>query len=296
MTEEATSGRVLVGPAGWSYADWKGIVYPPDMPRGLHPLRFLCGFFDTAEVNATFYRPADPRHCAAWMQNVSENPRFRFTVKLWGRFTHERETWPEAGAVKRFCAGIAPLAEADKLGAILVQFPWSFRRTPENRQWLARVVETFAAYPLAIEFRHASWDCPEVYAGLTEHKIAFCNIDQPMFEDSIAPSDRVTAPFGYIRFHGRNREAWFREGAGRNERYNYLYSEDELRPWIARIQQMKKQVNDLFIVTNNHYRGQAVVNALEIMSAIGYGKYTIPLHLIEHYPRLKHVVRESAGS
>ena len=134
---EACSENVRVGPAGWSYDDWKGIVYPPDMPRGLHSLTFLAQYFDTVEVNASFYRPPNPKHCENWVAKVSDNPRFLFTAKLWERFTHQRDTFPTEAEVQRFVESIMPLHEAGKLGAILVQFPWSFRRTPENRIWLS---------------------------------------------------------------------------------------------------------------------------------------------------------------
>jgi uncharacterized protein YecE (DUF72 family) len=290
--DDRFEGEIRVGPAGWSYEDWKGIVYPPDMPRSLHPLKFLCGFFDLIEVNSTFYRPANPVHTEGWLRQVRDNPRFTFAVKLWQRFTHQRDAWPGPSEIMAFRYGVAPLADAGKLGALLVQFPWSFRRTPENRTWLARVLDTFSAYPLAVELRHSSWERDEVYAGLEKRGAALCNIDQPLFDDSIAPGDRVTAPFGYVRFHGRNYENWFREDAGRDARYNYLYSEEELQPWIERIKAMKKRVNDLFIVTNNHYRGQAVVNALEIQAALGRGAaVTLPAHLIQEYPRLKGLLR-----
>lgn len=288
---EQTDAVVRVGPAGWSYDDWKGIVYPPDVPRRVHPLAFLARFFDTIEVNATFYRPADARLTAAWLKHVSGNPRFLFTVKLWDRYTHKREDPPTEAETRMFLDGIQPLRNEEKLGALLVQFPWSFRRTVANRSWLARVVERFAAYPLVVELRHASWDQPSVYKGFEERGVAFCNIDQPMFDDSIAPSAHTTAPVGYVRLHGRNAANWFREDAGRNERYDYLYNEDELMPWLEKIRQMRKRVNDLYVITNNHYRGQAVVNALEIQAVIRGARVTAPQPLIEAYPRLARIAQ-----
>lgn len=278
---------IWVGPAGWAYEDWKGIVYPPSMPRGEHPLSIIAALFDMVEVNSTFYHPPRAAHCAGWLRQAEGNPRFLFTVKLWERFTHKRHAWPSDEEIAQYTQGIAPLAEAGKLGAILVQFPWSFKRTRENRIWLGRIADAFAGRPLALEIRHASWDQPEVYRGLLDRGIAFCNIDQPLFSHSVAPSEEVTAPTGYIRMHGRNYDDWFRDDAGRDDRYNYLYSEEELKPWIEKAQRMKRKVNGLFIVTNNHYRGQAVVNALEIQAALGKTSPSLPPHLVQHYPRLK---------
>jgi uncharacterized protein YecE (DUF72 family) len=210
-----------------------------------------------------------------------------FTAKLWERFTHQRGAWATDAEIRLFTDGIAPLVEAGKLGALLVQFPWSFKRTPENRTWLARVLDAFADYPLALEVRHASWDRPEVYAGLAERNVAFCNIDQPMFAKSIGPSAAVTARLGYVRLHGRNHDDWFRQDAGRDDRYNYLYTEDELKPWLNKIQAVRKKVDAAYVITNNHFQGQAVVNALEIQGGLGKRAFVLPQHLIDKYPRLR---------
>jgi uncharacterized protein YecE (DUF72 family) len=285
--ETDVTGMTRVGPAGWSYEDWKGIVYPPHMPKSLHPLAFLSELFDTIEVNSTFYRPPDARYCASWVQKVSANPRFKFTAKLWERFTHHREAPPTDNEARLFREGIDPLARAGKLGAVLVQFPWSFKRTAENRAWLAHVIETFSMYPLAVEIRHASWDRAEVYDELARRGLAFCNIDQPVFSGSLKPTDKVTARVGYVRLHGRNYNDWFREDADQNDRYNYLYSEEELKPWIAKIENIRRQADEVYVITNNHYRGQAVVNALEIQAALGRTDFVLPQHLVDEYPRLK---------
>ncbi len=227
------------------------------------------------------------------MKKVERNPRFLFSAKLLQEFTHKREAWPGNGTVARFCDGLRPLKDAGMLGALLVQFPWTFKRTVENRKWLARLFETFHTWPLVFELRHTSWECPETFAELSQRGIALCNIDQPLFDDSVAPSEHVTAALGYVRFHGRNYENWFNEQSGRDQRYDYLYSGEELAPWVDRLNNMKKRVNDLFVITNNHYRGQAVVNALEIQAALGHAKYALPDRLIDAYPRLKRLLKDS---
>lgn len=293
---ETQEGTVRVGPAGWAYEDWNGKVYPEGMPRNQHALSFLCKLFDVVEINVSFYRPLIPAHTAVWIQKVEANPNFLFTAKIWEKFTHHRDAWPEDDLIRRCLDGLAPLREAGKLGALLAQFPWSFRRNPKNRSCLLRLADTFEGFPLAVEVRHASWDCPEFYAGLQERGIAFCNIDQPLLQDSIAPSDHTTSKVGYVRLHGRNKAHWFKEGAGRDARYNYLYSEEELAPWIEAVNRMKPRVNDLFIITNNHYRGQAVVNAIEIQSALGCSKDPPPSHLIKAYPHLKHIEAQNPDS
>jgi uncharacterized protein YecE (DUF72 family) len=247
----------------------------------------LAPLFGTVEINSSFYRPANPRHGASWARHVADRPGFRFTMKLFRGYTHDRDAWPSAEEEAAVKKGMDPLAESGRLGAVLVQFPWSFKRTVENRQWLARIIETFRDYPLALEVRHASWDTPEVYESLARHGVAFCNIDQPLFGKSIQPSARATAPLGYVRLHGRNANDWFREEAGRDERYDYLYSKDELDEWIGKVQRIRRMVEDVYVVTNNHYRGQAVVNALEIAGAFGLLDAPVPDCLVEAYPRLK---------
>ncbi len=278
---------VRVGPAGWSYDDWKGRVYPHGMPKRLHPVTYLAQFFDAIEINSTFYRPTRASYSAKWADLAGINPDFRFTAKLWQGFTHERERWPGDEAIRDFCRGIDPLAEAGKLGALLVQFPWSFKRTPENRKWLARVLEAFKAYPLAVEIRHASWNTPELYEGLAARNIAFCNIDQPLFRNSLAPACHVTGHMGYVRLHGRNADDWFRDDARRNDRYNYLYSPEELKEWVVKVVRIKEKASEVYAITNNHYEGQAVVNAFELQSQLGQPIKRVPEHLLEHYPRLR---------
>jgi uncharacterized protein YecE (DUF72 family) len=284
------SQHVRVGPAGWAYDDWKGIVYPPGMPRAVHPLEFLSQYFDTLEVNTSFYHPPHAGHCATWLRKVAANPRFMFTFKLWQRFTHERKSWPTDTEARQYRDGIAPVAEAGKLGAVLVQFPWGFQRTPENRRWLARVLDTFAAYPLALEIRHASWNQPEVFEGLAERKVAFCNIDQPLFRGSLGPTDEVTARVGYVRLHGRNAADWFREDAGRDERYDYLYTVDELDEWLKKIDRIRRRAQEVYVITNNHFAGQAIVNAFELMVGLGQHGLRPPDSLIQHFPRLNKVI------
>jgi len=279
--------HIRVGTAGWSYDDWKGVVYPADMPRSLHPLTYLSQFMDTVEVNSSFYRPPNPKHSEAWVHKVEGNPRFLFTFKLWERFTHKRDTFPAADEIAVYCDGIAPAATAGKLGAILVQFPWSFKRSPENRKWLARVLDRFSEYPLALEIRHASWNVPDVYDGLAERQVAFCNIDQPLFSNSIEPSDKVTARVGYVRLHGRNAADWFRKDAGRDDRYNYLYSREELEQWLTMVRRMRQRAKDIYVITNNHFEGQAMVNAFELKHAIEGKPQPVPDCLLAAYPRLK---------
>ncbi|MBA3515959.1 MAG: DUF72 domain-containing protein [Pyrinomonadaceae bacterium] len=277
--------KIRIGPAGWSYNDWKGVVYPENPGSKFDPLTFLAKFFDTIEINSSFYRPPAVTSAKAWARRVTGNPGFRFTAKLHRVFTHERGK-ATTDDEKTFREGIDPLAESGKLGALLLQFPWSFKNTDEERAYLIKLIDRFNDYPLVIEVRHASWNNPATYEELEKREVGICNIDQPIFKKSIRPSALTTSPLGYVRLHGRNYQNWFREEAVRDERYNYLYSVDELQPWIVRVKEIAKQSKETYVITNNHFLGKAVVNALEIKSTLEERLVPAPLPLFEKYPQL----------
>lgn len=280
-----------VGTAGWSYEDWEGVVYPAGKGRGIHALPYLARYIDIVEVNSTFYRPAGAAVVRSWLKRIEPYPDFLLALKIHQAFTHTRAGFTPKD-VDDFKAAADILRLRGRLAALLVQFPWSYRNTPENAEYLSRLLGLFAGYPLAVEVRHASWDTPAFYDALREGRAAFCNIDQPLFDDSIAPSAVATAPdFAYVRFHGRNYGNWFREGAGRDARYDYLYAKDELADWVARIKELGRKSGKVYVITNNHYRGQAMANALQIRNMITGEKVDIPDPLLEKYPVLREIVR-----
>ncbi|ATB38423.1 hypothetical protein CYFUS_003858 [Cystobacter fuscus] len=277
---------IRIGPAGWSYDDWAGIVYPKPRPRGFDPLAFLAGYFDALELNTSFYRPISRRNAALWLERTAFNPDFRFTAKLWRRFTHERGSAWTADEVRNTREGLDTLHEAGRLGAVLVQFPWSFRNTADNRDWLDEVVSTFPEWPLVLEVRHASWNEPDVFVELAERGVGFVNIDQPLFRHSLGPSARATSPVGYVRVHGRNFHNWFRKTASAMERYDYLYPARELEPWAERTKEIAAhpRVSDVYVVTNNHVRGKGIVNALMLQTMLTGRQVHAPETLVREYP------------
>jgi uncharacterized protein YecE (DUF72 family) len=281
-----------IGTAGWSYEDWEGIVYPLAKGRGFHPLLFLANYIDIVEINSTFYRPATPALALSWLRKVEGYPDFLFSVKLHQLFSHQRKGFSQK-EVDEFKAGVELLLARNRLAALLVQFPWSFAGTPENTDYLVRLFEHFSGFPIALEVRHATWDTPAFYGLLRELRVAFCNIDQPLFKNSIVPSAVSTNPdFAYVRFHGRNYRDWFREDAGRDDRYDYLYTKDELEDWIQRIKDLGTKSSKVYVITNNHYRGQAMANALQIRNMITGQKVDVPELLLEKYPVLREIVRK----
>lgn len=276
---------IRYGPAGWEYDDWAGIVYPAPAPRGFDRLGYLARLFDTVEVNSSFYRPYPAEIADRWCDRVGDVPGFRFGAKVWRRFTHEREAYG-AAEVAEGRALLDRLQARGRLGAALLQFPWSFRRDAAAEAWLRDLFRALAGLPLVLEVRHASWDAPEVLAALDAAGVGMVNVDQPMFHGSLGPRARVTGPVAYVRVHGRNGRDWFRKGAGRDARYDYLYTARELRPWVERVRAMASspRIPDVYVVTNNHFRGQAVANA-KMLEAMTEGRpAAAPPSLLAAYP------------
>ena len=285
-------GIVRVGPAGWSYSDWNGYVYPSRRPKGFHEAAYLAEFFDTIEINTSFYQPLRPDHAALWVERVSNNPRFLFTAKLWQKFTHDPVATKDDEKVVR--AGFDVLHKANKLGAVLLQFPFSFHSTDVSQKYLSRVLERFADYPLSVELRHGSWQTQATLELLRKHRVGFCNIDQPIIGRSLQPSAEATSAVGYVRLHGRRYDTWFDDNPATpsHERYNYLYSVEELKPWVNRIRSIDEHTDETYVITNNHYLGKAVVNALQLVSILKETPVKVPEPLRQHYPELEKIASE----
>lgn len=287
--------NLFVGTAGWSYPDWEGIVYPKKKPHGFDELRYMAQYFNAIELNNTFYRPPLANYAKRWVERTADVPRFHFTLKLWQRFTHERgEPYTERD-LDVFKSGIAPLAESDRLGGILFQFPWSFQNTPENAQYLEKLSGDFSGYRRFLEVRHKSWQNEQSFRFFRELGLNWTNIDQPVSRTSVRPSAVVTGEAAYVRLHGRNYKAWFSKDAGRDERYNYLYSDEELDEWVKNIKNLIGSVDYVYAFTNNHYRGQAPANALQIMSKLSGTAVDVPEALAETYPFLRDIQRREPG-
>ncbi len=281
-----------IGTAGWSYKDWDGVVYPDTKPSDFHALVYLAEYINIIEVNSTFYRPPVLRITLSWVKRVAAHPDFLFTVKLHQVFTHGERVYSQKD-VDEFKLGLEPLRAHDRLAAILLQFPWSFDNTAQNMEYLVQLFGSFADYPLALEVRHGSWDDRMFFQLLKEHHVGFCNIDQPLINNSLKPSALTTRPdFSYVRLHGRNYTDWFKQDAGRDARYNYLYTNQELDEWVGRIKELGQKSKKVFVISNNHYQGQALTNALQIKNKISGEKVDIPTELLKRYPLLREIVKK----
>jgi len=291
---------IRIGTAGWSYKDWDGIFYPPGMRlRKQHPLEYLARFFDTTEINTSFYGPLKPELAKLWCRKVEAvNKNFLFTAKLYRAFTHSPMSLMEptsAASIRptdedeiRTREGLDSIANEGRLGALLIQFPVSFKNTSLNREYLERLLRQFIEYPRVVEVRHSSWNDADTLASFTQNNVGFCNIDQPLIGRSLAPTQHVTGTIGYVRLHGRNYEQWF-DSDNRNDRYNYLYSPQELSGWKEKIERVAKLAQKTYVITNNHFESKAGVNALELKAMIS-GKHVLaPPTLIQKYPELRRI-------
>jgi uncharacterized protein YecE (DUF72 family) len=290
MAEKLATTKIRIGPAGWSYKDWIGIAYPKKKPPHFHEATFLANYFDTIELNVTFYRPVLARTAKDWIERIAHNPNFVFTAKLWQEFTHNRHLSAENEGLCR--PAMETLRDGGKLGALLAQFPWSFRNTKEAIAYLDKVIGRFQDFPLVIEVRHSSWDKPEFYSWLEERNVGFCNIDQPIIGRSLRPGEKTTSPVGYVRLHGRNYNEWFRErpdGELSDQRYNYLYSNEELEPWLERIRKLEGKASAIYTILNNHPDAKALVNAFQIIHGLTGKKLDVPEDMVERYPVLEKI-------
>lgn len=306
--------EIRIGTAGWSYKDWEGIVYPAQLKREQHPVEYMAQFFDTIEINSSFYGHIKPEIGKLWCRKAhAVNPYFMFTAKLHKSFTHSPIATIESTSAttirnnpedeKLAKEGLDALASENMLGAVLAQFPISFKNTNENRDYLESVLARLRHYPTVVEVRHSSWNNEGTLRYFAQKGVAFCNIDQPVLGKSIGPTEHVTAPVSYVRLHGRNYAEWFNDrepeegGSGterRDARYNYLYTADELRSWKENIQRIAQKSKTTFVVTNNHFQGKAAVNALQLKHMVTGKAVKVPETLMKHYWELESIAQTPA--
>jgi uncharacterized protein YecE (DUF72 family) len=282
---------IHVGVAGWDYPDWVGPVYPERTPRGFDRLAYLARFVQVLEINSTFYRPAEPRTAESWLRRTADAKDFTFTAKAHRSFTHEADADLDA-VVPETLLGLAPLRDAGRLGALLVQFPQGFKRTPDSLERLQALAERLQGWPVVVEVRDVSWDDDEAARWFRERAMGWCVVDQPgMGRDgkrATAPArPRVTSRIGYLRLHGRNARDWFRRDAGRDARYDYLYRPDQMAKMADLTRELAGEAKELFVVQNNHFRGKALANALMLRHLLGDEQPAAPEGLVRAYPEVQ---------
>ena len=256
---------IYTGTSGYHYDDWKNVFYPPGLTsRGF--LEFYAGEFAAVEINSSYYRLPSPGMVEGMCDRTY--PGFLFVIKAFRGFTHEvTGEWESLG--RQFCESLEVLKKRGRLGTVLFQFPYSFHRNPSNVEYLGRLLDFFRSYSRVVEFRNAHWLSRETYDFLRDRGAGFCCVDEPRLKGLLPPVTVATSPeVGYIRFHGRNAKRWWTHDEPW-ERYDYLYTPEELGEWVPRILKLAEHTEKLFIFNNNHPRGQAILNARMMMEILG---------------------------
>jgi uncharacterized protein YecE (DUF72 family) len=283
-----------IGSAGFHYPDWAGVVFPRSAATGPRALAALARWMDLVEINVSHYRIPPPRTAHSWLATTASRPSFRFTAKLWRGWTHD-DVEPgdlDRAAMRDF---LSALASDGRLEAVLAQFPPFFRATDENAARVARLAQDFREAPLAVEFRHVSWDDDARRRALADAGVAWTIGDWTPGPGWIEPRALVTAPLSYVRLHGRN-PSWYAARVGRDRRYDYLYGRDELARWAERIRTLRAAASSVVVVANNHYGGQGVANALELKAILSGDAVPGPSSIVRAFPRLEGlVVPDDAG-
>lgn len=256
---------VLVGTSGFSYQDWKGPFYPAQLSDG-EMLAYYSERFRAVELNFSYYTIPSRRTVRGLIER--SGGRIEFVVKAHSSMTHSREA--ADSEYEAFLKGVGPLAEAGLLGGCLLQFPYAFRRTRPNARYLLEVSRRLEPVPLIVEFRHESWVGQETFDFLRSHGLGFCCVDEPALKGLLPPLEEVTGAVGYVRFHGRNAEKWWRHEEA-YERYDYLYTAEELAEWVPRIRRMEEAAERVYAFFNNHYAAQAVANARMLEKLLASG-------------------------
>jgi uncharacterized protein YecE (DUF72 family) len=306
---------VRIGTSGWNYptgsGTWNGLFYPtrPKRPRKFDELAYYAEHFDTVEINTTFYGQPKAEVARNWVQRTPDG--FEFSLKLYQRFTHFRRPHGTAklqspgsqrvssvpvideGELDQFRHGIDPLAAAGRLGALLAQFPPSFKQSSESEAYLDALLDRLRGFPVAVELRHRSWsdEFGRTLSLLNQHGAALVQIDEPKFSSSIRQNQlpNVTT-FYYMRLHGRNADQWWKHDKA-EDRYNYLYSADELKPFYETADAARRLVKKFYLYLNNHFAAKSVVNAVMLKRQLGHPiAGTYPQAFIEAYPDLARVV------
>ena len=248
------AGNVRVGTSGYSFPDWVGNFYPKGMKSGEF-LSYYAERFPVVEINATYYRIPPPKTLEQMERKTP--PGFSFIAKLHQSMTHEATN--DAAVYRQFLDCLEPLKAANKYDGLLAQFPWGFKRTPVNEQYLRTLRERFAGEPLFVEFRHSSWITPGLADELRPLDLGYCCVDEPPLTGLVPPVVLKTAEDGYVRFHGRNSATWWGRGGG--DRYDYDYRESELREWLKKVTELAEQARRTYLFFNNCHAGQAARNA-----------------------------------
>ncbi len=299
------STKYYIGTAGWSYKDWVPNFYPKNQSAGFDWLQFYSHYFNCVEVNSTYYTYVSPKIVEGWIKKVQNNDDFVFHIKLHQDFTHKRKF--DEQNIKAVRYNLDLLKKSERLGGLLVQFPYSFAFDGASVQHIQMIKDIFSDVSCFVEVRHSSWRNNRALEFFKLNDLTLCTIDQPQIGQAIPFEPIVTNDKAYIRFHGRNVEAWKKSLSNfgkeqtyeeQSSRYSYLYSPGELVEIAQKIKSIESKVKEINVIMNNHPKGDAVANAFELIHLLvrkdSYGeeriKIEMPETIIKAYERLKEII------
>jgi uncharacterized protein YecE (DUF72 family) len=287
-----------IGTAGWSYKDWVPNFYPKNQSSGFDWLQFYSHYFNCVEVNSTYYTYISPKVVDGWIKKVEDSSDFIFHIKLHQDFTHKRKFDEQNIKAVRF--NLEQLRKSERLGGLLIQFPYSYSFDGNSVQHIQKLRDIFSDVSCFVEVRHQSWNNNRALDFFKENDLTFCTIDQPQIGQAIEFEPIITNDKAYIRFHGRNVEAWKKSLSNfgkpqtyqeQTSRYSYLYSPSELVEIEQKIKSIQHKVKEVNVIMNNHPQGDAVANAFELIHLLEEKtKVEMPPHILKSYPRLEEIL------
>lgn len=286
-----------IGTAGWSYKDWVPSFYPKNQSTGFDWLQFYSHYFNCVEVNSTYYSYISPKIVEGWIRKISDADDFLFTIKLHQDFTHKKDF--DQQKIKAVSFNLDTLAKAERLGGLLIQFPYSFPFDNSTADYIRKLKDIFQTYNCFVEVRHKSWLKKEALEMFKKFNLTYCTIDQPQIGEAIPFEPIITNDKAYLRFHGRNVKAWLQSinNLGKqqsyteqSERYKYLYSPGELVEIDQKIKSIQEKVKEVYVIMNNHPQGDAIANAFELIHLLAEkDKVPMPSTIVKAYPRLEEI-------
>ncbi|WP_337865040.1 DUF72 domain-containing protein [Ignavibacterium sp.] len=290
--------KYYIGTAGWSYKDWVPNFYPKNQSGGFDWLQFYSHYFNCVEVNSTYYTYISPKIVEGWIKKVDNADDFIFQIKLHQDFTHKRKF--DEQNIKAVRYNLDLLRKAERLGGLLIQFPYSFAFDGSSVQHIQKIRDIFSDVSCFVEVRHSSWRNNRALEFFKQNDLTLCTIDQPQIGQTIPFEPIITNDKAYIRFHGRNVEAWKKSLSNfgkeqtyeeQSSRYSYLYSPGELVEIAQKIKSIESKVKEVNVIMNNHPKGDAVANAFELIHLLEEKtKVEMPETIVKAYPRLVEIL------
>lgn len=275
--------KIFIGTAGWSYKDWVGSFYSKSQSENYDWLKFYSQFFNTVEVNSTYYSYINPAVVKGWIEKISDKEDFIFEIKLHGDFTHKRRI--DKTGIRAVCENLDMLKDSGRLGNLLIQFPYSFQMNEPNCRYISNLAGLFDSYKKVVEVRHNSWNNDNALNLFKENDLTFCSVDQPEIGRSLTFDITIINKKAYLRLHGRNKDEWFKSINNfndnqtyeeKNSRYDYRYSTGELTEIQMMIEEHFSEIEEIHIIFNNHPGGKAALNAAELNKLLGIDVPDIP--------------------